>query len=94
MIVLTRQARDKHRESTQKNTGVSLGSQYAMSMGSTGLARLARHEQQLACGDDEDEEEEEGGGSSPPTAGGKARAAVLERMVELRYVALDNNGLH
>ena len=65
-----------------------------MSMGSTGLARLARHEQQLACGDDEDEDEEEGGGSSPPTAGGKARAAVLERMVELRYVALDNNGLH
>jgi hypothetical protein len=63
-----------------------------MSMGSTGLARLARHEQQLACGEDEDEEE--GGGSSPPTAGGKARAAVLERMVELRYVALDNNGLH
>eukprot|EP01046_Picozoa_sp_COSAG06_P023127 COSAG06_NODE_1822_length_8283_cov_33.324255_5_plen_707_part_00 len=94
MMILPRQARDKHRESTQKNTGVSLGSQYAMSMGSTGLARLARHEQQLACGDDEDEEEEEGGGSSPPTAGGKARAAVLERMVELRYVALDNNGLH
>eukprot|EP01046_Picozoa_sp_COSAG06_P078869 COSAG06_NODE_26401_length_615_cov_5.009690_2_plen_74_part_00 len=73
-----------------------------MSMGSTGLARLARHKQQLACGEDEDEEEEEGGGlgldgagsSSPPTAGRKARAAVLERMVELQYVALDNNGLH
>jgi hypothetical protein len=65
-----------------------------MSMGSTGLARRAGQAVLLGCGDDEDVEEEEGGGSSPPTAGGKARAAVLERMVELRYVALDNNGLH
>lgn len=80
-------------------------SQYAMSMGATGLARcglthcfwhtccslvlnlllnlflgasLAR----------------QGGQPEAGGVGGARRAALLERMVELRYIALDNNGLH
>jgi hypothetical protein len=64
-------------------------SQYAMSMGVTGLARLARAE----------EPEVFPGGGGVPRPGGSSAAsracqAVLERMAELRYVALDNTGLH
>jgi hypothetical protein len=59
-----------------------------MSMGVTGLAQLARAEPEVFPG---------GGGVPRPrasSAASRAHHAVLERMAELRYVALDNTGLH
>jgi hypothetical protein len=54
----------------------------------TGLAQLARAEPEVFPG---------GGGVPRPrasSAASRALHAVLERMAELRYVALDNTGLH